>query len=197
MQYGRFVYGAFFSFAFLAAMPAAVSASPFTVNVDDVGRNNTFDNAQVYDGFGCHGENISPRVSWTHVPSGTKSIVVTIHDPDAPTAGLGWTHWNVVNISPMTSSIPRGASGNPALLPVGALETLTDFGASRYGGPCPPEGESHRYVITISALSVASIDVKPDASPALVAYLMHGNIIAQARFVARYHRASGKRSQGR
>lgn len=189
MLYGNRLHSTFVSLALLAVIPTTAFAKPFTVNVDDLGRDRAFINAQVYDGFGCHGENISPRISWTQVPRGTKSIVVTIHDPDAPTAGLGWTHWKVVNIPPSTSSIPKGASGNPSLLPAGALETMTDFGASKYGGPCPPQGESHRYVVTISALSVASIDVKPESSPALVAYQMHGNIIAQARFVARYHRA--------
>jgi len=188
MLYGNRLHSTFVSLALLAVIPTTAFAKPFTVNVDDLGRDRAFINAQVYDGFGCHGENISPRISWTQVPRGTKSIVVTIHDPDAPTAGLGWTHWKVVNIPPSTSSIPKGASGNPSLLPAGALETMTDFGASKYGGPCPPQGESHRYVVTISALSVASIDVKPESSPALVAYQMHGNIIAQARFVARYHR---------
>jgi len=188
MLYGNRLHSTFVSLALLAVIPTTAFAKPFTVNVDDLGRDRAFINAQVYDGFGCHGENISPRISWTQVPRGTKSIVVTIHDPDAPTAGLGWTHWKGVNIPPSTSSIPKGASGNPSLLPAGALETMTDFGASKYGGPCPPQGESHRYVVTISALSVASIDVKPESSPALVAYQMHGNIIAQARFVARYHR---------
>lgn len=188
MLYGNRLHSTFVSLALVAVIPTTAFAKPFTVNVDDLGRDRAFINAQVYDGFGCHGENISPRISWTQVPRGTKSIVVTIHDPDAPTAGLGWTHWKVVNIPPSTTSIPKGASGNPSLLPAGALETMTDFGASKYGGPCPPQGESHRYVVTISALSVASIDVKPESSPARVAYQMHGNIIAQARFVARYRR---------
>ncbi|CAN7740751.1 YbhB/YbcL family Raf kinase inhibitor-like protein [Paraburkholderia sp. 22099] len=171
----------------LALIPAIASAEPFTIKVDDL-RNGRFSNEQVYGGFGCHGNNISPRISWTHVPRGTKSIVVTIFDPDAPTGGLGWTHWKIANIPPSESSLERGASGNPKLLPAGAVETLTDFGESRYGGPCPPQGESHRYVVTASALDVAQIDVAPAASPAVVAYQMHGKVIAQAKYVARYRR---------
>ena len=190
MLYGNRLHSTFVSLALLTVIPTTAFAKPFTVNVDDLGRDRAFINAQVYDGFGCHGENISPRISWSHVPPGTKSIVLTVHDPDAPTGGLGWTHWNVVNISPSVTSIQQGASGNATLLPVGALETLTDFGDSTYGGPCPPPGESHRYVFTVSALSVANITVKPASSPALVAYQMHGNILAQARYVARYRRPS-------
>ncbi|RQV82783.1 YbhB/YbcL family Raf kinase inhibitor-like protein [Burkholderia anthina] len=173
----------------LAFIPATASAEPFTITVDGLHRGH-FTNEHVYGGFGCHGQNVSPRISWAHVPRGTKSIVVTVFDPDAPTGGLGWTHWEIVNIPPSESSIEKGASGNPKLMPSGAVETLTDFGESRYGGPCPPQGASHRYVVTASALNVERIDVAPAASPAVVAYQMHGKIIAQAKYVARYHRAS-------
>ena len=179
-----------FPTALLSLIPAVAFPQSFSVNVDNLDRHGNFSNAQVYNGFGCHGDNASPRIAWSHVPPGTKSIVVTVHDPDAPTGGLGWTHWKVVNISPTVTSIETGASGDATRMPAGAIETLTDFGSSAYGGPCPPAGESHRYVVTVSALSVASIDVKPTSSPALVAYVMHGNIIAQAKYVARYHRAA-------
>ncbi|MBP0607224.1 MULTISPECIES: YbhB/YbcL family Raf kinase inhibitor-like protein [Burkholderia] len=174
--------------AALAVIPAIASAAPFTIMVDDLSHGH-FTNEHVYGGFGCRGQNVSPRISWTHVPRGTKSIVVTIFDPDAPTGGLGWTHWEIVNIPPSESSIEKGASGNPKFLPAGAVETLTDFGESGYGGPCPPPGASHRYVVTASALDVEKIDVAPAASPALVAYQMHGKVIAQAKYVARYRRA--------
>jgi len=170
-------------------MPAVAFAEPLAVEVDGLDHDGQFANAQVYNGFGCHGDNVSPRVSWSHVPPGTRSIVVTLYDPDAPTGGLGWTHWEVVNISPSETSIQKGASGNGRLMLAGALETLTDFGDSRYGGPCPPQGESHRYVVTVSALSVSTVDVKSTSSPAVVAYQMHGNILAQARYVAQYRRS--------
>ncbi|SKC96132.1 phospholipid-binding protein, PBP family [Burkholderia sp. CF099] len=173
----------------LAIVPAMAVAEPFTVKVDGLTRGQ-FVNEQVYGGFGCHGDNISPHISWSHVPPAAKSIVVTIHDPDAPTGGLGWTHWEVVNIPASESSIEKGASGDSKLLPTGAMETLTDFGESKYGGPCPPQGTSHRYIVTASALSVPSIEVKAASSPALVAYQMHGKVIAQARYVAKYHRTA-------
>ncbi|WP_109480476.1 YbhB/YbcL family Raf kinase inhibitor-like protein [Paraburkholderia sp. C35] len=172
-----------------ALFPVHAFAEPFKVKVDGLSQGR-FVNEQVYGGFGCHGDNVSPHISWSHVPSGAKSIVVTIHDPDAPTGGLGWTHWEVVNIPASQTSLEKGASGDPKRMPAGAIETLTDFGESKYGGPCPPQGEGHRYIVTVSALSVAGIDVKAASSPALVAYQMHGNILAQASYVARYRRAA-------
>lgn len=171
----------------LSIVPAIAFAERFSVRVDGLDHGQ-FMNEQVYGGFGCRGDNISPHISWSHIPRGTKSIVVTVYDPDAPTGGLGWTHWEVVNIPAADTSIQKGASGNSKLLPAGAVETLTDFGESKYGGPCPPQGESHRYVITASALDVPSIAVTATSSPALVAYQMHGKVIAQAHYVATYHR---------
>jgi hypothetical protein len=169
--------------------PVAARAEPFTVKVDNLDRGR-FANEQVYGGFGCHGDNVSPHISWSHLPASAKSIVVTVYDPDAPTGGLGWTHWEVVNIPASQSGLEKGASGNAGLLPTGAVETLTDFGESKYGGPCPPQGTSHRYIVTVSALGVAHLDVEKKSSPALVAYQMHGKVIAQARYVAKYHRAA-------
>ncbi len=173
----------------LTTASAVAFAEPFIVKVDGLDRGQ-FKIEQVFGGFGCHGENVSPRISWSHVPAGTKSVVITIHDPDAPTGGLGWTHWQVVNIPPSQTSIEKGASGNAQLLPAGAIETLTDFGASAYGGPCPPKGESHRYIVTASALTVSGIEVSAASSPALVAYQMHDKIVAQAHYVARYRRSA-------
>jgi hypothetical protein len=44
--------------------------------------------------------------------------------------------------------------------------------------------------VTVSALDVPHLDVEKKSSPALVAYQMHGKVIAQARYVAKYHRAA-------
>jgi len=48
----------------LAVIPAIAGAEPFTIRVDDL-RDGHFSNEQVYGGFGCHGNNVSPRISFT------------------------------------------------------------------------------------------------------------------------------------
>ena len=82
---------------------------------------------QVFNGFGCTGANVSPELSWSNAPTGTKSFAVTMYDPDAPT-GSGWWHWTVFDIPVGTTHLPSGAGdARKGLLPVGAVQGLTDL----------------------------------------------------------------------
>lgn len=170
---------------------AVVSAAPqqpptFRFWSDDL-KGGTFELEQVYNGFGCAGSNQSPHLAWTGPPLGTRSFVITVYDPDAPT-GSGFWHWVVVNIPPSTTMIAANASRTPRM-PKGSLETRTDFGPAGYGGPCPPAGDQpHRYIFTIHALGIERLDVNADTSAALVGFMANPNRIASASFTARYGR---------
>ena len=115
----------------------------FALSSPDITPGGTIAPAQVFNSFGCSGQNISPALSWSHAPQGTQSFALLVHDPDAPT-GSGWWHWLVYNIPAAASSLPAGAGDPKAkLLPSGALQGRTDYGAYAYGGPCPPPGMPH------------------------------------------------------
>lgn len=141
--------------------------------------------AQVYNGMGQSGQNLSPALQWHGAPQGTKSFVVTVYDPDAPT-GSGWWHWVLVNVPPTVTSLPQGAGSGKAGLPDGALQVRTDFGVPGYGGAAPPAGRVHRYVFTVYALDVPTLDVTADASPALVGFMVHHHQLASASLTALY-----------
>ena len=76
---------------------AAITANSqtFTLKSNEIGGQLT--NKQVFAGFGCEGENISPQLFWENAPKGTKSFAVTVYDSKAPT-GSGWWHWVAFNI---------------------------------------------------------------------------------------------------
>jgi Raf kinase inhibitor-like YbhB/YbcL family protein len=153
----------------------------------------TIANEQVFKGFGCTGGNISPSLSWSGAPSGTKSFAVSIYDPDAPT-GSGWWHWVVYNIPPGVTSLPKGAGDmKKKLMPKGAIQSRTDFGSAGYGGPCPPTGDKpHRYQITVFAVDVDKLpDAKNEmASAALVGFDLHFHTLAKATVTGLYGRSA-------
>lgn len=136
-------------------------------------------NAQFADTFGCQGDNQSPQVKWSGAPEGTKSFVVTLYDPDAPT-GSGWWHWVVANIPATVGELPAGAGSAGGTLPAGVLTFNNDAGQSGYGGACPPLGQNHRYVITVHALKVEKLELPPKASPALVGFMSWANGLGKA-----------------
>lgn len=138
-------------------------------------------------GFGCKGGNLSPALAWSGAPKGTKSFLLTIYDPDAPT-GFGWVHWVVANIPGNVEGLKRGVTAAGDQLPQGALQTQTSFGAPGYGGPCPPEGTRHRYVITLTALKITKLPdfITKDATPSQVGYFAKASAIGETTLTATY-----------
>lgn len=141
--------------------------------------------AQVYNGSGHHGQNISPHLGWEGEPEGTKSFVVTCFDPDAPT-GSGWWHWLVANIPASVHELPRGAGDGKGGLPPGAVQCRTDFGTSLYGGAAPPGGQTHRYIFTVHAIKSEKLDLDAHSSGAVVGFNVNFNTLGSASLTATY-----------
>ena len=170
----------------LASQSAA--STKFTLKSTDVKPGGQLTEQQVFNGFGCSGANLSPQLSWEGVPAGTKSFVVTVYDPDAPT-GSGWWHWVLYDLPATVAELPRGVGSGKSPLPEGAVQGRTDFGAPGFGGACPPPGaKPHRYVFTIYAPKVDKLDVPADASPAMVSFMSRANALGAATFTAHYAR---------
>jgi Raf kinase inhibitor-like YbhB/YbcL family protein len=174
-----------------ALVACTANAASMKVTSAEIKDGATIANEQVFKGLGCTGSNISPSLTWTGAPAGTKSFAVTMYDPDAPT-GSGWWHWVVFNIPAATTSLPKGA-GDVAkkLMPAGAIQSRTDFGSGGYGGPCPPAGDKpHHYQITVFAVDVDKLpDATGDAaSAALVGFDLHFHTLAKATLTGLYGR---------
>jgi len=170
-------------------LAASAQAAGFKLSSPTIKPGSTLSPAQVFNGFGCSGENVSPALRWSGAPAGTKSFALTLYDPDAPT-GSGWWHWVVYNLPAATTELPAGAgAADGKALPAGTMQGRTDFGSPGFGGACPPAGDKpHRYVFTLYALKTDKLDVPADASAALVGFMIHFNQIGHASFTAKYGR---------
>jgi Raf kinase inhibitor-like YbhB/YbcL family protein len=173
----------------IALLPGISAAADFQLTSPTIKHKGTIDKAQVFNGFGCSGDNVSPALRWSNAPKGTKSFAVTVYDLDAPT-GSGWWHWVIFNIPSDISALGADA-GNPdgPSAPQRSVQSMTDFGKPGYGGPCPPAGhKSHRYIFTVYALKVDQLPLKPEASGAMVGYYLNQNALAKASFTGLYGR---------
>lgn len=136
----------------------------------------------------CDGRDISPALTWTGVPPGTKSIVLIVDDPDAPDPAAPqrtWVHWLLYNLPADVPGLPEGAKASD--LPAGVLDGRNDWQRTGYGGPCPPIG-THRYFHKLYALDRVLPDLKhPDKSKLEKA--MKGHVLAQGELIGLYRRS--------
>ncbi len=126
------------------------------------------------------GEDLSPELRWIGAPDATRSFVVRMFDPDAPTMSGFW-HWAVYDLPATSDRLPRGA-GTPAsgLLPAGAVTVANEMRAEEYTGAAPPSGHGeHRYFFVVSALDVERLGVPAGATPAVLGFLLREHELAR------------------
>lgn len=137
--------------------------------------------------YTCDGRNISPPLSWTKPPVGTRSLVLIVDDPDAPDPAapkVTWVHWLLYNLPPTAGSLPEGVADTN--LPPGTLQGLNDWQRTGYGGPCPPIG-NHRYFHKLYALDKVLVDLRHPIK-LMLEQTMKGHILAQTDLIGRYQR---------
>jgi Raf kinase inhibitor-like YbhB/YbcL family protein len=134
--------------------------------------------------YTCSGENVSPALSWTDVPAGTKSLVLVVSDPDAPSGT--WIHWLVYDL-PVTLHRLREGLPKSGDIEGGGRQGTTSFQDAGYGGPCPPSGDAHHYHFTLYALN-APLGLQAGATWDQVHHAMKGHIIREAELIGLYKR---------
>jgi Raf kinase inhibitor-like YbhB/YbcL family protein len=129
------------------------------------------------------GGNTSPALEWSGVPEGTRSLVVTCFDPDAPTPSGFW-HWVAVDLPADTTSLPAGAGQGDDALPGKAFHVRNDLGETSYAGAAPPEGDMpHRYYFVVHAVGEDSLGVDAGATPAVVSFNLAFKTLGRAVLV--------------
>ena len=105
----------------------------------------------------CVGDNVSPQLSWSGVPEGTKSFAILMEDPEGR-GGAGVHHWVAYGIPPNVTSFAEGELSQASDKYVGGKSTQ---GVGFYSGPCTPPGTPHHYTFVVMAT-----DFEPKELPA-------------------------------
>jgi Raf kinase inhibitor-like YbhB/YbcL family protein len=164
-----------------AAETAHATSPPTAINV----RSEAFAHGDpIPERFTCEGDNVSPALSWSALPEATRSLVLVMDDPDAP--GGTFTHWVVYDLPPTATSLPEGIGVRESPSVGGTLGT-NDYPRSGYSGPCPPTGESHRYVFRIYALDRV-LGIAPGLPARHLPAAIEGHVLAQGELTGTFGR---------
>jgi Raf kinase inhibitor-like YbhB/YbcL family protein len=131
----------------------------------------------------------SPKLEWTHVPSGVVTFVLHMHDPDVARQKTteDMLHWMVINIPGSAHELPGAVAPNPTM-PDGAIQLKNGGNTVGYRGPgAPAPGPYHHYTFELYALDTR-LDLGPDATRAEVLKAINGHILAKAVTEGRFHR---------
>ena len=144
------------SAAFSAAAPFALSSATFkdgtmmpakVANMNAPGQNNP----------NCVGQNVSPQLSWSGAPDGTKSFALTMVDPEGR-GGLNVFHWVAYGIPANVTSFAEGEVSKASDKYVGGKSTQ---GVGNYSGPCTPPGSPHHYTFRVIATDLDPKELPP------------------------------------
>ena len=136
--------------------------------------------------YTCDGVDVSPALTWSGAPAGTRSFALIADDPDAP-AGT-WVHWVLYNLPADVSELPENIAKVESLDLGGARQGRNDFRRPGYGGPCPPPGPAHRYLFKLYAVD-SRLQLKAGAQKKDVEAAMEGHLLGTAQLMGTYARA--------
>src|SRR5258707_4834114 len=105
----------------------------------------------------CVGDNVSPQLSWSGVPDGTKSFALNMVDPEGR-GGLGAFHWVAYGIPANVTSFAEGEVTNTSDKYVGGKSTQ---GVPNYSGPCTPPGSPHHYTFKVISTDLDPKELAP------------------------------------
>ena len=136
--------------------------------------------------YTCDDVDVSPPLSWSGAPAGTRSFALIADDPDAPAGS--WVHWVLYNLPADVSELPENIAKVESLDLGGARQGRSDFRRPGYGGPCPPPGPPHRYFFKLYAVDTR-LQIKAGAQKKDVEAAMEGHVLGTAQLMGTYARA--------
>jgi hypothetical protein len=137
--------------------------------------------------YTCDGEDISPEIDVGGVNTAiSKSLAIIVNDPDAPGGG-GFIHWIAWNVE-LVKMIPEKIPNTPEVtFPITAIQGTNDFGNIGYNGPCPPQGQTHRYFFKIYGLD-SQLSLPAGSTRDLLVKAMEGHVVQYGETYVTYGR---------
>lgn len=134
--------------------------------------------------YTCDGKNISPPLSWSGMPEGTKSLVLFFDDITSPYGT--WCHWVLYNIAAEYCVLRENIPPERELSWKG-IQGRNDYDRIGYAGPCPPDGEERQYAFRLFALD-CELEVDHRINRLRLLKVMRGSIIDRAELICTYTR---------
>ena len=125
----------------------------------------------------AYGEGVSPALSWTGLPAGTRSLALMMEDPDA-TSARPFVHWLAWNIDPALGALQEGIAPNTP----GLVQGRNNRRSIGYFGPRPPGSRPHRYHFQMFALD-APLNLPAGADREALLAAMNGHVLAKGDLV--------------
>lgn len=138
--------------------------------------------------YSADGQDVSPPLSWSAVPSGTQSLALIVEDPDAPTPNP-FVHWLLYNIPADLRGLPEDVRHeNPASAAKGAFQGNNSNLKVGWTGMAPPQGDTpHHYHFQLFALD-KRLDLEAGAGRSALVEAMAGHVIGRGEVVGTYQR---------
>ena len=136
----------------------------------------------------CDGDDVSPPLAWMGAPEGTESLTLILEDIDS-VKGV-WSHWVLYDVPADVNALAEGISPAKSL-PWGGVQGVNDFEEIGYGGPCPSDGKTHRYVARLFALD-ERLGLDPGATREEVLERIEGHALEEAELMGRYRRLADR-----
>jgi Raf kinase inhibitor-like YbhB/YbcL family protein len=130
----------------------------------------------------CVGDNVSPALSWSNPPDGTKSFALMMYDPEGR-LGLGVVHWLAYGIPASVKGFAEGEVSKPSKNYVGGKSTR---GLPSYFGPCTPPGDWHHYTFTLIATDLDPTALQPGMTRDELLAALNGHAKGGAGLIGRF-----------
>ena len=141
--------------------------------------------------YTAYGDDVSPPLSWSGLPEGSKELALICDDPDAPDPANPrpepWVHWVAYKIPADLKGLPEGITQQPRPRePAGIVQGNNSWPEVGYRGPEPPIGK-HRYYFKLYALD-SELELEPGLEKESLLRALEGHILGYGELMGTYQR---------